>query len=50
MAHMKFYLTSLGGDDFILGYPFLYTFNLEVDWWAAALPGGIIRVETVQYC
>jgi hypothetical protein len=29
---MKFYLTSLGGDNFILGYLFLYAFNPEVDW------------------
>ena len=49
MTHMKFYLTSLGGDNFILGYPFLYTFNPIMDWQATKLPGGAIQVETTQY-
>jgi hypothetical protein len=37
MAQMQFYLTSLGGDSFILGYPFLYIFNPAIDWWRAQL-------------
>jgi len=31
MAYIKFYLTSLGNDDFILGYLFLYVFNPGID-------------------
>ncbi len=31
--HMtRFYKTSLGGDQIIFGYPWLRTFNLEIDW------------------
>jgi hypothetical protein len=33
MARMQFYHTSLGGDSFILGYPFLYIFNPAINWW-----------------
>jgi hypothetical protein len=29
---MKFFLTDIGKDHFILGYPFLYAFNPEMDW------------------
>ena len=29
---MRFFLTNLGEDRFILGYPFLYIFDPEVDW------------------
>ena len=49
MAHMKFYLTSLGNDDFILGYPFLYVFNPGVDWRVAKLLGGSVRFESVPF-
>ncbi len=50
MARMKFYLTSLGGDRFILGYPFLYAFNPEVNWCEARLRGGLVRMETIGFC
>jgi len=50
MARMKFYLTSLEGDHFILGYPFLYAFNLEVDWREARLRGGLVQIETIGFC
>ncbi len=49
MARMKFYLTSLGGDSFILGYPFLYIFNLSVDWRKARLLEGNVQLETVPF-
>jgi len=32
MLRMKFYLTRLGKDYFILGYPFLFMFNPFMDW------------------
>ena len=44
---MCFYLTSLGTDRFILGYPFLFVFNLDIDWRAARLKGGAVDVETI---
>ncbi len=49
MARMKFYLTSLGGDCFILGYPFLYAFNPEVDWHEARLRRGSVQMETIGF-
>ncbi len=35
ITKMKFFLTNLKKDCFILGYPFLFSFNLEIDWHAA---------------
>ncbi len=32
MECIRFYLTSLGGDNFILRYPFLYAFNPIINW------------------
>jgi len=49
IARMKFYLTSLGDDSFILGYPFLYAFNPNVDWRRAKLHGGPIQLETIGF-
>jgi len=46
---MRFFLTDLGKDPFILGYPFLYAFNLDVDWRAAKLKGGSIMLESVGF-
>jgi hypothetical protein len=46
---MCFYLTSLGSNRFILGYPFLFVFNPNVDWRAATLKGGAVNVETVHF-
>jgi len=46
---MKFFLTDLGKDHFILGYPFLFTFNPGIDWRAAKLEGGGIRLETIGF-
>lgn len=48
-ARMKFYLTDLGEDRFILGYPFLYAFNPNVDWRGARLRGGPVRLETAGF-
>jgi hypothetical protein len=46
---MRFFLTDLGQDRFILGYPFLFAFNPEVDWRAAKLKGGTVRLETTGF-
>ena len=45
-AKMKFYLTSLGNDRMILGYPFLWYFNPEIDWRTAQLKGQV-TIETL---
>lgn len=49
MIRMRFYITSLGDDDFILGYPFLYAFNPNVDWRRAKLRGGQVQLETIPF-
>jgi hypothetical protein len=49
MMRMPFFLTNLGRDRFILGYPFLFTFNPEVDWRKAVLKGGEVHLETVGF-
>ena len=46
---MRFFLTNLGDDRFILGYPFLYVFDLEVDWRNARLKGGNLEIETMGF-
>jgi hypothetical protein len=45
----NFFLTNLGKDRFILGYPFLFTFNPAVDWRRAVLRGGKVSLEMVGF-
>lgn len=49
LLRMKFYITCLGTDSFILGYPFLFAFNPLVDWRKARLRGGPVRLETIGF-
>jgi disulfide oxidoreductase YuzD len=42
----KFFITSLGGDRAIFGYPWLRVFNPDIDWKAGQVLGPPIRVET----
>jgi hypothetical protein len=44
---LQFYVTNLGKDRMILGYPWLKTFNPEIDW-AAAKMKGRLKVETTM--
>ena len=46
--NIKFYLMSIGKEHFILGYPFLETFNLAVDWKSGNL-GGRVQIETLSF-
>ena len=46
--NMKFYLTSIGKERFILGYPFLETFNPEIDWKNSNI-GGRVEIETLSF-
>jgi hypothetical protein len=48
-VRMRFFLTGLGKDHFILGYPFLFIFNLDVDWRRTLLRGGDVRLEMVGF-
>ena len=38
----RFYITNLGFDWVLLEYPWLYTFNLQIDWSAGKVEGKVI--------
>jgi len=46
---MKFFLTNLGNDQFILGYPFLKEFNPKINWEKAQLLDGELEIETMGF-
>ena len=46
---MGFYLTNLGKDRFILGCPFLWTFNPQTDWKTGRLLEGEVEIEAVRF-
>lgn len=46
---MRFYLTNLGKDRFILGYPFLWEFNPQIDWKTGQLLKGNVEIKTVRF-
>jgi len=41
----RFFVTNLGGDRFIFGYPWLAKFNPEINWPEATVNGPRFRVE-----
>jgi hypothetical protein len=43
---MKFYLTGLGKDRFLMGHPFLWTFNPTIDGKEGPLLGGEVETKT----
>src|SRR5712672_3716053 len=43
----RFFVTNLGGDRFIFGYPWLAEFNPDVNWPEAIVKGPRFRVETL---
>jgi hypothetical protein len=45
----RFFITSLGQDRIILGYPFLYEFNPTIDWQQGRLKGGAIQLQSARY-
>jgi hypothetical protein len=47
--NMKFYLTNIGKERFILGYPFLRTFNPEINWEKGELKAGKVELETLSF-
>src|SRR5579864_2811588 len=46
---MRFYLTSLGKDRFIFGYPFLYAFNPTFDWRSGNMLGPKTQIQTIGF-
>ena len=46
---MRFYLTNLGKDRFILGYPFLWEFNPRIDWKTGQLLEGNIKIKMMRF-
>jgi len=45
----RFFLTSLGKDRMILGYPFLQEFNPQIDWTEGKLKGGTVALQSTQF-
>ena len=46
-----FYITSLGKESIILGYPFLYVFNPTIDWQQGKLPEELhLQTPCYKYC
>ena len=46
---LRFYVSNLGKDRFIFGYPWFRKFNPDVDWENAKLRGPQVRVEMIQH-
>jgi hypothetical protein len=44
-----FYITNLGSDQIILGYPWLHTFNPAINWENCKLEGPAVCIETLLY-
>jgi len=47
-AKQIFYVTNLGKDSFILGYPWFRSFTPDIDWANAQLRGPKVRIETTH--
>ena len=47
--NMKFYLTNIGKERFILGYPFLRIFNPIINWETGRLKDGDVKLETLSF-
>src|SRR5712672_3955857 len=43
----RFFVTNLGGDQFIFGYPWLAKFNPDISWPEAIVKGPCFKVETL---
>ena len=45
----RFYVTNLGKDSFILGYPWFRTFSPTIDWKNGKIIGPIVKMETIHF-
>jgi hypothetical protein len=48
-ALQRFYITGLGSDHAILGYPWLREFNPSIDWTRGAIRGAPVHIETALF-
>ena len=48
-ARQHFYVTNLGRDHIIFGYPWCRTFNPDINWTNAQLKGPKVQGETLLY-
>jgi len=48
-VQQRFYISNLGKDRFILGYPWFRAFNPDINWAEAKLQGPGIKMETIQH-
>jgi hypothetical protein len=46
---MRFYLTGIGMDCFILGYHFLLTFNPQINWQKGQILGPVTKISTIGF-
>ena len=46
---MRFFITNMGEDCFVLGHPFLSVFNPQVNWSRGQILGPTIDILTVEY-
>jgi len=47
--HQRFYVTDLGRDRFIFGYPWFREFNPDIDWPNGMLKGPKVKMETLKH-
>jgi len=45
---LHFFVTNLGRDHFLFGYPWFKAFKPNIDWEAGTLKGPKVKVETIQ--
>jgi len=48
-VQQRFYVSNLGKDRFILGYPWFRAFIPDINWANATLRGPQVKMETIQY-
>ena len=48
-VRQRFYVSDLGKDRFILGYPWFRAFNPDINWTEAKLQGPGIKMETIRH-
>jgi hypothetical protein len=48
-SQQRFYITDLGGDRWILGYPFFKKFNPDINWTNSELKGPKVQMETLLF-
>ena len=45
----RYYITALGKDCIILGYPFLYDFNPKINWKSGKVLGEPVQLQSSRY-